>query len=791
MRISEAWLREVVNPDIDTGTLVHQLTMAGLEVDGTEPAACDFTRVVVGEVIAMKPHPCADRLKVCRVSLGAAEPLEIVCGAGNVRAGMRVPTALVGAVLPGNLKIEQTELRGVLSSGMLCSAHELGLAESAEGLMELPNDAPLGVEIRDYLKLDDRIIEIDLTPNRADCLSIEGIAREVAVINKIGWTCPEVKANPIEHPDELAVSIESNELCLRYLGRLIKGVDPSAATPMWMRERLRRVGFRSLGPLVDVTNYVLMELGQPLHAFDADKIQGGITVRCAREGEKLLLLNDEEVELTASTLIIADDSKPLALAGIMGGRESAVSDATVNSFLECACFSPGAILGKAREYGLHTDSSHRFERGVDPNLQLRAIERASELIVAIAGGKCGVISETCDDARFPERAPIWLRSNRVGTILGVSIDNSEIEEILGRLGMSVQRHGQDWMVRAPSFRFDIGIEADLIEEIGRIVGYDNLPLKCPAMQSDLAQVPEARVDLDRIKDILVARGYREAITYSFVDPELLKRIEPDLQASALKNPISSDLAVMRTSLWCGLLTTAQRNLNRQQSRVRIFESGLKFVQTPSGIEQKKCLAGLILGMVDDEQWAQQSHAVDFYAAKADVEALLDLSGQPFSFLAQPHPALHPGQSARIVTGDGNPAGWIGMLHPKLEKVLDFDTRVFLYELDQNVLQAGTLPKFQALSRFPQIRRDLALIVAEEVTSVRIVESVSGVQRTLLKDIKIFDVYRGQGVESGRKSVALGLIFQDSSRTLKDSEIDAIVSKIVKSLEQEFDAKLRE
>ncbi|MCI0655345.1 MAG: phenylalanine--tRNA ligase subunit beta, partial [Methylococcaceae bacterium] len=652
MRISEAWLRESVNPDIDTETLVHQLTMAGLEVDRTEPAAFDFTRVVVGEVISMEPHPDADRLKVCRVTIGAAESLQIVCGAENVRIGMRVPTALAGAVLPDNHEIKQSEIRGVRSSGMLCSAKELGLVESADGLMDLPMDAPLGVEIHDYLKLDDRVIEIDLTPNRADCLSIEGVAREVAVINRIDWNCPEIQRIPIDHQEKLTVSIEAGDLCPRYLGRLITGIDPLAETPIWMQERLRRAGFRSLGPLIDVTNYVLMELGQPLHAFDAEKIHGGITVRRAREGEKLMLLNDEEVKLTESTLIIADDSKPLALAGIMGGRESAVSDSTSNIFLECAYFSPGAILGKAREYGLHSDSSHRFERGVDPNLQPRAIERASRLILEIAGGKCGVISEKRDDAHFPERPPIRLRSERVEKILGISIERSEIEAILTRLGMLVQREEQEWTVRAPGFRFDIAIEADLIEEIGRIVGYDNLPLKCPAMQSVLAGVPEARVDLDRIKDFLVARGYREAITYSFVDPEQLKRIEPELQAIALENPISSDLSVMRTTLWCGLLTTAQRNLNRQQSRVRIFESGLKFERTASGIDQKKSLAGLILGSLDDEQWAQTSRAVDFYDAKADVEALLCLTGQKFSFVAERHPALHPGQSARILTGDG-------------------------------------------------------------------------------------------------------------------------------------------
>ncbi len=791
MRVSESWLRESVNPDIDTETLVHQLTMAGLEVGRTEPAAFNFRLVVAGEVIAMEAHPDAERLKICRVSIGTKETLQIVCGAQNVRTGMRVPTALVGAVLPDGIEIKQAELRGVSSSGMLCSAKELGLAESSEGLMELPPDAPLGSEIHDYLKLNDQILEVDLTPNRADCLSIEGIAREVAVINKIDWACPVVEVNPVDIQDELPISIESYDLCPRYLGRVITGVDPSARTPLWMRERLRRAGLRSLGPLVDVTNYVLTELGQPLHAFDAEKISGAINVRCARDGEKLLLLNDQEVELTESTLIIADNSKPLALAGIMGGRESAMSDATTRIFLECAYFSPVAILGKAREFGLHTDSSHRFERGVDPNLQLRAIEHASALIVQIAGGKCGPICEKRDEAHFPERPPILLRTKRIEKILGVSIDKSEIEEILRRLGMSVQPREPDWMVRAPSFRFDIAIEADLIEEIGRIVGYDRLPLKNPTMQADLADVPEARVELDRIKDFLVARGYREVITYSFVDPALLQQIEPYLVPIALANPIASDLAVMRTSLWCGLLTTAQINLNRQQSRVRIFEVGSKFLQTDAGIEQKKWLAGLILGSVEEEQWARPSQAVDFFDAKSDVNAILDLNGQKFSFVAAKHPALHPGQSAQIVTSEGSPAGWIGMLHPELEKNFGFDCRVFLYELDQEAVQAGRIPKFQTLSRFPQVRRDLALIVAEEISSSRIVESIYRISSTLIKNIKIFDVYRGQGVESGRKSVALGMIFQDTFRTLKDSEIDAVVSEILKTLEREFEAKLRE
>ncbi|MGH8553087.1 MAG: phenylalanine--tRNA ligase subunit beta, partial [Methylococcales bacterium] len=440
--------------------------------------------------------------------------LQIVCGAPNARVGLRVPTALIGALLPGNLTIKQAKLRGVLSSGMLCSEKELGLSESASGLMALPEDAPLGADIRDYLQLDDRIIEVDLTPNRADCLSIEGIAREVAVLNRIDWSQPAIHVNPVDHASRIQVSVECGDLCPKYLGRLILGVDPKAATPLWMRERLRRVGLRSLGPLVDVTNYVLMELGQPLHAFDADRIQGAITVRLARDGETLQLLNDQEIELTESSMVIADESKVLALAGIMGGRESALSATTTHIFLECAYFSPTAILGKAREYGLHTDSSHRFERGVDPNLQPRALERASELIVAIAGGHCGEITETRDDASLPSRVPISLRFKQVEKILGLSITATDIEGILTRLGMCVQSREQDCVVRAPSFRFDIAIEADLIEEIGRIVGYDNIPLRSPSMRSDLAAVPETRIELDRMQDFLVARGYREAVTYS-------------------------------------------------------------------------------------------------------------------------------------------------------------------------------------------------------------------------------------------------------------------------------------
>ena len=791
MRFSEAWLREYVNPDIDTDTLAHQLTMAGLEVDGVEPAAAGFQGVVVGEVMAVQPHPDADRLSVCRVNIGSGEDLQIVCGANNVRETLRVPTALVGAVLPGNFKIKQSNLRGVLSSGMLCSEQELGLADSADGLMELPSDAEIGVDIRNYLNLDDMLIEVDLTPNRADCLSIEGIAREVSVLNKIEVKSFSAEPLPISHNDVIPITLEASEACPCYLGRLIRNVNVDAETPLWMQERLRRSGHRSLGPLVDVTNYILVELGQPLHAFDAAKIQEGIVVRYAREGEKLALLNEDEVTLKSDTLVIADQQSSLALAGIMGGRSSAVSDTTVDIFLECAFFTPTAIMGKARTYGLHTDSSHRFERGVDPQLQRRAIERATKLIVDIAGGEIGPISEQIAQQYLPRREEIQLRADRVRKLLGVSTLNDEIEDILRRLGMQLHRNADGWGVTAPSYRFDIAIEADLIEEIGRVVGYDNLPLSSLLMHTELMRSSEAVLDLDSIKDLLVARDYHEAITYSFVDPDIQRKINPDLDSIPLQNPISSELSVMRTGLWSGLIGAAQYNLNRQQNRIRLFESGLKFVKSDSGIDQQKSLAGLISGSAAGEQWGQAGRVIDFYDVKSDVQAILDLSGGQFTFTSGKHPALHPWQCAEIKSECGDHVGWLGMMHPSLEKELGFDASVYLYELDMQHVLKKSIPVFVHLSRFPSVRRDLAIIVDINLPAGQLVDAIKNTDDTRIKDINIFDVYQGAGVESGRKSVALGLILQDSSRTLKENEIDAIVSGILMKLADEFGAKLRD
>ncbi|MDP2902378.1 MAG: phenylalanine--tRNA ligase subunit beta [Methylovulum sp.] len=791
MQISEAWLREYVNPAISTEELVAQLTMAGLEVDSVTPAAAAFNGVVVGEVLAMEQHPDADRLRVCQVAVGEMEPLQIVCGASNVRVGLKIPAALCGAVLPGGFKIKRSKLRGVESFGMLCSQKELGLAADANGLMELAGDAPVGIDIREYLSLNDSIIEVDLTPNRADCLSIEGIAREVAVLNQMDWSAIQVEPLAIAHHDALQVSVEETVACPRYLGRLIKNVNAKAETPLWMQERLRRSGLRSLGPLVDVTNYVLMELGQPLHAFDADKLHGGITVRRAKADEALALLNGQVIKLDNDALVIADEKQALALAGVMGGSESAVSDETQNIFLECAFFAPQSIAGKARHFGLHTDSSHRFERGVDATLQARALERASQLIVAIAGGSVGPTTDITTESSLPQRRDVFLRKERLGKILGIAIADEQVVDIFERLGMSVQAQGDGWLVRPPGCRFDIAIEADLIEEIARIYGYNNLPNNKLLMRSELSQATESVLEIDRIADLLVDKGYQEAITYSFVDEDIQKAIAPDDEVIRLKNPISSELSVMRTTLWCGLLKAALHNTNRQQQRVRLFETGLRFVKKDGDVRQQKTLAGLILGSAYPEQWGEKSRKVDFFDMKADVQSMFALSGCNAEFLVAKHSALHPGQSAEILSSAGEKIGWIGMLHPTLEKQLGFDTQIFLFELDQNLLLNKRIPLFRPLSKYPSVRRDLALIVREEIAAREVISSIKDCNEPMLQDVVIFDIYHGKGVADGFKSIALSLHLQNDIQTLTDSEIDAILKRVLDTLINKISARLRD
>ena len=791
MQISEAWLRSYVNPSINSEKLIEQLTMAGLEVGSVEPAAAIFSGVVVGEVLSIQQHPDADRLRICQVDVGQEESLQIVCGASNVRVGLKIPAALCGAVLPGDFNIKKSKLRGVESLGMLCSEKELGLAADANGLMELSSDAPVGIDIRDYLSLNDSIIEVDLTPNRADCLCVEGLAREVALLNKMDWSITKVNKTVIGHQDTLKVTVEDTTACPRYLGRLIKDVNAKAITPLWMQERLRRSGLRSLGPLVDVTNYVLLELGQPLHVFDANKLSGDITVRRAKTDESLLLLNNEVVTLDNEALVIADDQKALALAGVMGGNDSAVSDVTQSLFLECAFFTPLAIAGKARRYGLHTDSSHRFERGVDATLQDRAIDRATQLIIDIAGGSAGPITVVSTQENIPKRSSVLLRRQKIEKILGINFTDEYIVDLFQRLGMTIQAEAEGWQVVPPGFRFDIGIEADLIEEIARIYGYNNLPRSSLSMRSELTTATETLLDIDRVKDLLVDRGYQEAITYSFVDEDIQKTVTPNDELIRLKNPISSEMAVMRTTLWCGLLKAALYNTNRQQTRVRLFESGLRFVKQHDETHQQKMLAGLVLGTAYSEQWTEKSRKVDFYDAKADIQAMFALAGCEVNFHSATHVSLHPGQTAQIVTPDGQTIGWLGMLHPNLEKKLGFDTQVFLFELDQNLMLNKRISVFKSLSKYPSVRRDLALIVDEVITASEIINCVKKSTGPVLQDVIIFDVYRGKGIEEGKKSMALSLVIQDDTQTLTDSEIDAIVSRLLLLLANEKNAKLRD
>ncbi|MDD2723447.1 MAG: phenylalanine--tRNA ligase subunit beta [Methylovulum sp.] len=791
MQISEAWLREYVNPPISTDELVAQLTMAGLEVDSVTPAAAQFSGVVIGEVLAMEQHPDADRLRVCQVAVGAAEPLQIVCGAANVRVGLKIPAALCGAVLPGDFKIKKSKLRGVESLGMLCSEKELGLVAEAHGLMELPADAPVGTDIRDYLQLNDMLIEVDLTPNRADCLSVQGIAREVAVLNQINWQAEAVSPPTVRHDQTLAVNVLAPDACPRYLGRLITGVNVSAETPLWMQERLRRSGVRSLGPVVDVTNYVLLELGQPLHAFDADKLQGGISVRWAVADEELALLNGQTIKLDAEALVIADDQQALALAGVMGGSGSAVSDATQNIFLECAFFAPYSIAGKARRFGLHTDSSHRFERGVDATLQERAIARATRLIIDIAGGSVGEITEATASQFLPQRPAIWVRRQRVAKILGMVPDDATVNGIFQRLGMVVENVPDGWQVTPPGCRFDIAIEVDLIEEIARIYGYNQLPSTSLLMRAELGKATESVLDISRVADLLVDRGYQEAITYSFVDEEIQATVAPDDEVIRLKNPISSELAIMRTSLWCGLLKAALYNTNRQQNRVRFFETGLRFVKKDGVTHQESRLAGLALGSVLPEQWGEKSRKADFFDMKADVEAIFALTERDVRFTVAEHTALHPGQSAKIESLAGETIGWLGMLHPSLEKQLGFDTQVFLFDLDQQLLLDKRVSSFKPLSKFPSMRRDLALIVKEEISADDVVDCIKDSDEPTLQHVVIFDIYRGKGVDDGSKSIALSLYLQNDLQTLTDSEVDAVVARILAKLTNQTNAKLRD
>jgi len=779
MKLSENWLRKWVNPPISTDELVQQLTMAGLEVDSAEPVADSFNKIVVGEVLSVEAHPDAKKLNICKVNVGEAESLNIVCGAANVQLGMHVPTALVGARI-GKMKIKKAKLRGVQSYGMLCSAKELGLAESAEGLMALPENAPIGEDVRSYLQLEDVSIDIELTPNRGDCLGVEGIARELGVLTRSEMDVLDCSPVAAMISDTFTVEIKVPNACPRYVGRVIKNINADAPTPLWMQERLRRSGLRSINAVVDVTNYVLLELGQPMHAFDLSSLSGGIQVRMASAGESLTLLDEQTVQLDGQTLLIADQKQPLAMAGVMGGLSSAVTMTTQDIFLESAFFTPTAVSGTARRYGLHTDSSHRFERGVDPQLQKRAMERATALLLEIVGGNAGPVIEMAEKLRAVPT--IELRASRIERLLGQKLDAAEVSEILTRLGMTVMPKGElSWQIEPPSFRFDISLEADLIEELARVHGYNHLPSLKP--QSRLMMSSQPIVTLEVLQAVLVQRDYQEAITYSFVDPKLQAKLDPEANLIHLANPIASDMAVMRTSLWAGLLPALSYNQKRQQARVRLFETGLRF--KAQGL-QEKMIAGVASGTRWTEQWGLTKPALDFYDVKADVEALCDSSDV---FRAGTHPALHPGQTADIYRGD-EWIGVLGALHPSLLKTLELTAPVYLFECKLAPLCQTPLPQFQELSKYPSMRRDIALMVPEEVNIVQLFDCIKQSGTDMLIDCQLFDVYQGKGIKSDHKSWAIGLIFQDLLRSLTDDEVEAVVGKILISLEKNLGVKLR-
>ena len=791
MKFSEQWLRGWVSPQASRDELVARLSMAGLEVDSVTLAAGEFSGVVVGEVLATEQHPDADKLRVCQVSDGS-ETFQVVCGAPNVRPGLKIPFAKIGALLPGDFKIKKAKLRGVESNGMLCSQSELQVGEGNDGLMELPDDAPTGQDFRVYLELDDASIEVDLTPNRGDCLSLAGLAREVGALYAAPVTRPPIAAVAAVNDEVRPVEVLAPAACPRFLGRVVRNVDLSKTTPLWMVERLRRSEVRSIDAAVDITNYVMIELGQPMHAYDLAEIDGGIRVRMAEEGEKITLLDGQEVALRGDTLVIADHARLLGIAGVMGGENSGVTAKTRDVFLEAAFFEPISVAGKARSYGLHTDASHRFERGVDSNLAREAMERATALLLDIAGGEPGPIIECVSEQHLPQIAPITLRAERVSQMLGLELGAAEIETLLTGLGLRVTTSGQgQWSVEVPSHRFDISLEVDLIEELARLYGYNRLPVRYPQARLAPQASPEARSDLPALRRLLVARGYQEAITYSFIDPKLFELFSPGVEPLLLANPISADMAAMRSSLWPGLVKALQHNLNRQQDRVRLFESGLRFVGQLEGLKQEPMLAGVVCGSRLPEGWAQGRETVDFFDVKADVEAVLGFAGalDAFTFVPGQHPALHPGQTARIER-DGQEVGYLGALHPELVKSLGLDRAVFVFELVLAEVSEGRLPKFQELSRFPEVRRDLSLLADRDVAASSLLAVIRENAGEWLTDLRLFDVYQGKGIDPHRKSLAVGLTWQHPSRTLNDDEVNATTQTILTSLEQRLNATLR-
>ena len=790
MKFSESWLRTLVDPQLTSAELSHLLTMAGLEVEELDPVAPAFDNVVVAQVLEVVKHPDADRLNVCQVDTGSGTPTTIVCGAPNVAVGLKVPCALPGAKLPGDFTIKIAKVRGIESSGMLCSAKELGIAEEASGLLVLPADAPVGQSIRRYLDLDDHVFEIKLTPNRADCLSLQGIAREVGAITGAATALPVVPEVPASIGDQRPVVLDAGAACPLYCGRIVKDVDAKAPTPEWIKRRLERSGIRAISALVDITNYVMLELGQPLHAFDNTRIDGAVHARLALPDEQLLLLNEQKIAVDRDVLMIADDANPLAMAGIMGGEESGVTLETTELFLESAFFAPKAIAGRARRYGFASDASHRFERGVDFGGVRRAIERATQLILDICGGQAGPVVEA--KAGLPARNPVRLRTARAEKVLGLPLGAERIAGLFTGLALAFERQGEDFLVTPPSWRFDMEIEEDLIEEIARLYGYDNIPSPAPRGRLEMMQQPEARRPAYRVRQMLADRGYQEVVNFAFVE----EAWEADLAGNAdlirLANPIASQMAVMRSTLFGGLLANLVTNLKRKQSRVRLFEVGRVFLRdaagTPvDGFSQPWKMSGLAYGGALPEGWGSGARKVDFFDVKGDVEALLAPAELRFEKLE--HPALHPGRAARILL-DGRGIGCIGELHPEWAQKYDLPNAPVLFELDFESIKQGTVPAYVEVSKFPAVIRDLAIVVDQGISLQALLDGIEKQKNTLIQDVQLFDIYVGKGVPENKKSLAFRIVMQDTQRTLQDSEVDAAMQQLVSCFEQTFGAQLR-
>lgn len=792
MKFSENWLREWVASSDSITQWSEKLTLAGLEVENLVSLGADLKNICIGEVLSTARHPDADRLSVCEVSVAHDQPpLTIVCGAPNVRAGLKVAVAQVGAILPGDLQIKRSKIRGIESNGMLCSTTELALGESSVGIMELAKDAPVGLSFSEYLGLPDHILDISLTPNRGDCLSVLGLAKELCAVGNWPLTPPCVKEIPSTIPDTLPVHIEAPAECPRYIGRVIRGIRTDATTPLWLQERLRRSNIRSIHPVVDVMNYVMIELGQPLHAFDLSTIENSVHIRLSKPGETTTLLDGQTLILKKPALVIADDTKILALAGIMGGASSAVSATTTDIFIESAFFTPNAIRPTLRELLVQTDGSHRFERGVDPELPLQAMQRATELVLTICAGQAGPCIETVHKEHLPKPVQILLRASRVTRILGIKLESSEIENLLQRLNLPTQSHPDSWQVTVPSYRFDLAIEVDLIEEIARLHGYTKIPSHALKASLTMQPAPETELTLSRIRHYLADTGYTEVINYSFVDAKLLNLLDPQSQPLALSNPISADMSVMRTTLWPGLLQSALFNLNRQQSRVHFFEMGMCFFPEASGLQQLPRLAGLALGTASPTQWGLPERNLDFFDIKGDLENLFALSQEnSFQWTKAAHPALHPGKSAAIERA-GRQIGYVGELHPALQNTLGFSQPVYLFELNVADLLPTTLPVYVAPSKYPSIRRDLAFILQESFSWQKIQKAIYFYAGETLQSLQLFDIYTGQGITPGQKSLAFTLIFQLTSRTLTDDEVEKTVQQVIAGLTKDFQATLRD